>query len=131
MPSVVDQQTSQQTFEPPSSFASLKLNGSSATSSNVEYPTFTTDAQSTREYYERAQQVSDLLGLDVHIRDASNEIPFRQVQLLKDSGLVTAIGKEEYGGGGLSPQDAYQLVRIVARGDGSLGQLLAYHYLWR
>ncbi|GAA5968799.1 hypothetical protein JCM3765_001269 [Sporobolomyces pararoseus] len=129
MPSV-DQQTAQQAFEPPSSFASLKLNGSSTGSSTVEYPTFSSDPQSTEEFFERAKQVSHLLGLDVHVRDAANEIPYRQVQLLKDSGLVTALGKKEWGGGGQSPEVGYQLVRVVARGDGSLGQLLAYHYLW-
>ncbi|GAA6012168.1 hypothetical protein JCM11491_001771 [Sporobolomyces phaffii] len=129
MPSV-DQRPSTNALEPPSSFSSLKLNGSSSSTGSVDYPSFVSDPQTTQEYYERAQQVSDLLGLDVHIRDEANEVPYRQVQLLKDSGLVTALGKKEFGGGGQSPETGYHLVRIVARGDGSLGQLLAYHYLW-
>ncbi|GAA5911615.1 uncharacterized protein JCM6883_002423 [Sporobolomyces salmoneus] len=122
-----------QTYEPPSSFASLKLNGSNPTSSSssqIEYPSFSSSPSTTSEFYARAKEVSDFLALDVHVRDAANEVPYRQVQLLKDSGLVTALGKKEWGGGGQTPETGYQLVRIVARGDGSLGQLLAYHYLW-
>ncbi|GAA5849020.1 hypothetical protein JCM3766R1_005428 [Sporobolomyces carnicolor] len=123
--------TTSNTTEPPSSFASLKLKGAQASATNtVDYPTFTSDPTSTDEYYERAELVGRLFALDVHVRDHANEIPYRQVQLLKDSGLVTAIGDARFGGGGQSPETAYQLVRIVSRGDGSLGQLLAYHYLW-
>lgn len=62
-------------------------------------------------------------------RDKNNVVPYAQVQLLKDSGLVTAIGPAEFGGGGLRFADGYKLQRIIAGGDGSIGQLLAYHYL--
>ncbi|GAA5990146.1 hypothetical protein JCM10908_005843 [Rhodotorula pacifica] len=136
MPSV-DQPAS---LAPPSSFASLKPAAasthagptpSSAQASSVpDYPTFEADPSSTDEYYARAHRVSDLLALDVHVRDAANEIPYRQVQLLRDSGLVTALGDRKYGGGGQSPEVGYKIVRIVARGDGSIGQVLAYHYFW-
>lgn len=126
-----DQHSSTTALEPPSSFSSLKLNGSSSSSSSPDYPTYTSGPQSTEEYLARAEEVSALFGLDVHVRDSKNEIPFRQVQLLKDSGLVTALGKKEWGGGGQSPETGYRIVRIIAKGDGSLGQLIAYHYLWR
>ena len=36
----------------------------------------------------------------------------------------------EHGGGGQSWDTAYRVIREVARGDGSIGQLLGYHYLW-
>ena len=76
------------------------------------------------------------------------DLEFRQIQLLKDAGLVTALGPKAYGGGGLRFDSGYkvgvaadvgrrtltscclQIQRAVAAGDGSIGQLLAYHYLW-
>jgi len=36
----------------------------------------------------------------------------------------------EHGGGGQEWPLAYRVVREVAAGDGSIGQLLGYHYLW-
>ncbi len=77
-----------------------------------------------------AEQVSELLHADEAIRDRGNVVPYRQVQLLKDAGLVTNLGPKSAGGAGLSWKEAYQVIRIIARGDGSLGQLIGYHYLW-
>ncbi|PWN53228.1 acyl-CoA dehydrogenase NM domain-like protein [Violaceomyces palustris] len=96
----------------------------------VQYPTFESDPVTPEEFYARAEQVSELLHADEAIRDRGNVVPYRQVQLLKDSGLVTLLGPKSAGGGGLQWKDAYKVIRIIARGDGSLGQLLGYHYLW-
>lgn len=57
-------------------------------------------------------------------------ILFFQVQLLKDSGLATLLGPKSAGGGGLKWSEAYQVIRRVARGDGSLAMILGYSYLW-
>jgi alkylation response protein AidB-like acyl-CoA dehydrogenase len=40
------------------------------------------------------------------------------------------LGPREHGGAGLEWPAAYRIVREVAAGDGSIGQLLGYHYLW-
>lgn len=96
----------------------------------VAYPNFPTQPQTAEEFYERAHQVADLLVLDAHVRDRGNVVPYRQVQLLKDSGLVTLLGPKEAGGGGQPWSVAYRVIRIVAQGEGSLAQLLGYHYLW-
>lgn len=81
-------------------------------------------------WLERAQEVSDLLALDAVERDRANESPFQEVALLKAAGLVTLLGPPEFGGGGQTWETAYTVVRTIARGDGSIGQLLGYHYLW-
>ncbi|GAA5902472.1 hypothetical protein JCM5296_006427 [Sporobolomyces johnsonii] len=112
---------------PPSAFSSLQLNGLDTPG---EYPAFDASPVTTEDFYRRAEEVAALLAVDVARRDARNEIPYRQVQLLKDAGLVTAVGAKRWGGGGQSPEVGYKIQRIVARGDGSIGQLLAYHYLW-
>lgn len=78
----------------------------------------------------RAAQVSAILATDQVARDRAQAVPHAEVQLLKDSGLTLLLGPVQHGGGGQRWETAYQVIREVASGDGSIGQLLAYHYLW-
>ncbi len=78
----------------------------------------------------RAVEVADILATDAVERDAANTTPHAEVALLKAAGLVTLLGPIEHGGGGEQWDTAYRVIRAVARGDGSIGQLLGYHYLW-
>lgn len=78
----------------------------------------------------RAEEVSDILAADAVERDVASQTPHAEVKLLKDSGLVTVLGPLEHGGGGQSWETTYKIIRTIARGDGSIGQLLGYHYLW-
>lgn len=96
----------------------------------VSYPSFNARPKTPEEFYERAKQVADLLHRDEAVRDRGNVVPNRQVQLLKDAGLVTLLGPTSKGGGGQTWNEAYHVVRLVAQGDGSLAQLLGYHYIW-
>lgn len=68
--------------------------------------------------------------MDAVERDRRGETPHQEVQLLKDTGLVTLLGPAEHGGGGQTWETAYQVIREIASADGSIGQLLGYHYLW-
>ncbi|MBQ6643789.1 MAG: acyl-CoA dehydrogenase family protein [Saccharopolyspora sp.] len=81
-------------------------------------------------WIERAQDVAALLATDAVARDRAGETPHAEVRLLKDAGLVTLLGPAEHGGGGQTWSTAYKVTREVAKGDGSIGQLLGYHYLW-
>jgi alkylation response protein AidB-like acyl-CoA dehydrogenase len=96
----------------------------------VDYPAFTTRPNTPEDFFARAEQVAALLHADEAIRDRGNIVPHRQVQLLKDAGLVTLLGPKSAGGGGQTWKQAYQVVRLIAQGDGSLAQLLGYHYIW-
>ncbi|MDA3642987.1 acyl-CoA dehydrogenase family protein [Saccharopolyspora indica] len=91
-----------------------------------------TDARPTTaaEWIERAKDVAAVLATDALARDRANSTPYEEVALLKDAGLVTLLGPREHGGAGQSWETAYRVVREVAGGDGSIGQLLGYHYLW-
>ncbi|GAA1957849.1 acyl-CoA dehydrogenase family protein [Amycolatopsis minnesotensis] len=82
------------------------------------------------EWLATARDVAAKLAVDAVERDRANQTPHREVRLLKDSGLVTLLGPPEHGGGGQSWETAYRVTREVARADGSIGQLLGYHYLW-
>ena len=78
----------------------------------------------------RAREVGDILAVDQVERDRAGASPHQEVALLKHAGLVTLLGPAEHGGGGQTWDTAYKVIRAVARGDGSIGQLLGYHYLW-
>ena len=82
------------------------------------------------EWLERARLVRRVLETDAAERDRAARTPHAEIALLKDSGLVTVLGPREHGGAGLEWPAAYRIVREVAAGDGSIGQLLGYHYLW-
>jgi alkylation response protein AidB-like acyl-CoA dehydrogenase len=81
-------------------------------------------------WVERAGEVAAILATDAVSRDKAGATPFAEVRLLKDSGLVTLLGPVEHGGGGQTWPTAYHVIREVAKADGSIGQLLGYHYLW-
>ena len=86
--------------------------------------------QTSADWLDRAQAVADILAADAVDRDRANATPRAEVRLLKESGLVTLLGPRAHGGAGESWDTAYRVIRTVARGDGSIGQLLGYHYLW-
>ncbi|MFD9378140.1 acyl-CoA dehydrogenase family protein [Streptomyces sp. NPDC059999] len=78
----------------------------------------------------RAAEVGAILATDAAARDKAGATPHAEVGLLKDSGLVTLLGPVAHGGGGQDWTTAYRVVREVSKADGSIGQLLGYHYLW-
>jgi alkylation response protein AidB-like acyl-CoA dehydrogenase len=82
------------------------------------------------QWLARASEVAAILATDAVRRDREAKTPYAEVQLLKDSGLVTLLGPAEFGGGGQNWTTAYRVIREIATGDGSIGQLVGYHYLW-
>ncbi|GAB3001687.1 acyl-CoA dehydrogenase family protein [Saccharothrix stipae] len=92
--------------------------------------TWTTTPATSDEWISRAREVATLLATDAVARDRARATPHAEVALLKDSGLVTLLGPVEHGGGGQDWTTAYRVIREVAAGDGSIGQLIGYHYLW-
>ena len=84
----------------------------------------------TNEWLDRARQVAQMVAGDAAQREREGEPPYREVQLLKDSGLVTLLGPADHGGAAERWTTALRASREVSRADGSLGQLLGYHYLW-
>ncbi|MFP5022745.1 acyl-CoA dehydrogenase family protein [Pseudonocardia phyllosphaerae] len=81
-------------------------------------------------WLQRARQVRRILERDAASRDHAGATPYDEVALLKESGLVTLLGPTADGGGGQTWPVAYKVIREVAAGDGSIGQLLGYHLLW-
>ncbi|MET8997247.1 acyl-CoA dehydrogenase family protein [Amycolatopsis sp. NPDC004169] len=78
----------------------------------------------------RAREVATVLASDAVARDRASASPCSEIALLRDSGLVTLLGSTEHGGGGQNWTAAYQVIREIAAGDGCIGQLIGYHFLW-
>lgn len=82
------------------------------------------------EWIARAAEVGAILVVDAVERDKANAVPEREVELLKQSGLITFLAPKEFGGASGTWEIAYLLVREVSKADGSIGQLLGYHLVW-
>ncbi|MFC5286365.1 acyl-CoA dehydrogenase family protein [Actinokineospora guangxiensis] len=93
-------------------------------------PAWTATPTDEQAWLGRAREVAAILATDAVARDRAGATPRAEVQLLKDSGLVTLLGPAEHGGGGQNWTTAYRVIREIAVGDGSIGQLIGYHYLW-
>jgi alkylation response protein AidB-like acyl-CoA dehydrogenase len=73
--------------------------------------------------------VAEELERDALERDRANQEPRLEVELLRQSGLLTLLAPAEAGGGGGHWESAFDAIRIIARADASIAQLLAYHYV--
>ncbi|MGM0931590.1 MAG: acyl-CoA dehydrogenase family protein [Actinomycetota bacterium] len=86
----------------------------------------------TREELAHWQQIAEgvaaVLSADVLERDRRNADPQAEVELLRSSGLFNLIIPSEWGGEGGHWESALHAVRILARTDASIAQILAYHY---
>lgn len=76
-----------------------------------------------------AHRVVEALAGDAAERDKAGASPRRELALLREAGLLELLYPADLGGGGGRFSDALLAVRIIARADASIAQLLAYHYL--
>jgi alkylation response protein AidB-like acyl-CoA dehydrogenase len=86
------------------------------------------DASETAHWDGVAAEVGRALGVDALARDRANQLPDAELKLLKESGLATLLIPTAYGGHGGHWSSAFRAVRILARTDASIAQLLSYHY---
>jgi alkylation response protein AidB-like acyl-CoA dehydrogenase len=80
-----------------------------------------------------AGEVAATLAADVVEREATGRSPVREVELLREAGLLPLLIPAERGGCGADWDTAYTVVRRIAAVDPSIGHLLGYHFLhsWR
>ncbi|KAH8684123.1 acyl-CoA dehydrogenase/oxidase [Ilyonectria robusta] len=83
-----------------------------------------------KEWIQRAIDVAEVLAKDAAVRDKENKSPKAEIALLKHSGLLKILGPAKYGGGAEPWTVGFRTIREVAKGDGSIGMLLAYHLIW-
>ncbi len=91
----------------------------------------TTDGTTPRthdDWLATARAVARELATDALERDRANTLPHAQIDHFRRAGLLSLLVPVEQGGGGGDWRTAYQVIREIAAGDGSLGQLIGYHF---
>jgi alkylation response protein AidB-like acyl-CoA dehydrogenase len=78
---------------------------------------------------EAARGVAAVLAKDALERDRANAEPLAEAQLLREAGLPALLLPTSVGGAGLGWTTALRVVREIATADGSIAQLLGYHYV--
>jgi alkylation response protein AidB-like acyl-CoA dehydrogenase len=73
--------------------------------------------------------VATALAVDAVERDRAHVEPSAEVKLLKSAGLPALLIPEDLGGAGQTWRTALAVVRAIAAADGSIAQLLGYHYV--
>lgn len=76
-----------------------------------------------------ALDIANSLGQTVQKRDAIAGVPDREVQHLRESGLLPLVVPQTYGGIGASWLEAMDIIKILAKTDSSAAQLYGYHLL--
>jgi len=80
-------------------------------------------------YYQTAKELADKFAVDAVERDQAGGIPYAQLALLRESGLLHLVVPATYGGEGVPWSVLLRLVRIISQADSALGHLLGYHYV--
>ena len=86
------------------------------------------DEAETSHWEGVAGEVAAQLADDVLSRDRANQEPVAELKLLKESGLANLLIPAQYGGHGGHWSSALRAVRVIARTDASIAQILSYHY---
>src|SRR4051812_47952652 len=78
---------------------------------------------------EASRGVAAVLAKDALDRDRANAEPLAEAELLRGAGLPALVLPAAVGGAGLGWATALRVVREIAAADGSIAQLLGYHYV--
>jgi alkylation response protein AidB-like acyl-CoA dehydrogenase len=85
--------------------------------------------QSSSSFVDAAGQIAAKLAETATTRDKAGQAPFVEVDVLRQSGLLKLLIPVADGGLGGRWPDALEVTRTIAAGDGSIGQLIGYHYV--
>lgn len=81
------------------------------------------------DWVARAREVAAALRSDALERDRANAEPLAEAKLLKSAGLPALLVPADLGGAGQTWRTALAVVREIAKADGSIAQLIGYHYV--
>ncbi|MFC4242129.1 acyl-CoA dehydrogenase family protein [Gryllotalpicola reticulitermitis] len=82
------------------------------------------------DWLRTADEVAEILRSDAVERDAANDFPSREIELLRSRGLLGVALPAAAGGAGLPFALAAQVTRRIARVDSGIAHILGYHYGW-
>ena len=85
--------------------------------------------QPSSSFVDAASHIAAKLAETAATRDKVGHAPFAEIDVLRQSGLLKLLVPVEDGGLGGRWIDALEVTRTIASGDGSIGQLIGYHYV--
>ena len=85
--------------------------------------------QPSSSFVDAASHIAAKLAETAATRDKVGHAPFAEIDVLRQSGLRKLLVPVEDGGLGGRWIDALEVTRTIASGDGSIGQLIGYHYV--
>lgn len=80
-------------------------------------------------YFEKAVQLAQEFAKDAVERDKAGGTPIRQLNMLRESGLLNLLIPKQYGGEGQPWSAVLRIVREFAKVDASLAHLYGYHFI--
>lgn len=80
-----------------------------------------------KDYQAIATSLSGELKASAVERDLRAGIPEEEIQRLRETGLLPLVVPSNYGGGGATWTEAFQVIRELSQADGSIGQLYGNH----
>jgi len=105
----------------------LRHSSSIATPASVITPITAAVISSEEEAIAIAHQVAEDIAAIARDASENNQIPWRQAERLSQSGLTAIFVPRHLGGLGASIKTVVDVVRIISRADGGVGQLLQIH----
>lgn len=80
-----------------------------------------------KDYRAIAAQLSRELATNAVERDLRAGTPTEEIQRLRETGLLSLVVPQEYGGAGVTWDEALKVLQELSKADGSIGQLYGNH----
>jgi SfnB family sulfur acquisition oxidoreductase len=75
-----------------------------------------------------AHEVAAILAEGAATRDRERQLPYAEMELLSDHGLLAITVPKEFGGAGVSAGTLAEVIAIISAADGSIGQIPQNHF---
>ncbi|GAB6930741.1 SfnB family sulfur acquisition oxidoreductase [Paenibacillus sp. JCM 10914] len=76
-----------------------------------------------------AREYATIIGMEASQRDRERRLPFDEIRLLVESGLLGVFVPKAYGGPGVSVVTLTEIFRIISQADSSIGQIPQNHHM--
>ncbi|MQT15169.1 SfnB family sulfur acquisition oxidoreductase [Segnochrobactrum spirostomi] len=75
-----------------------------------------------------AREVAAELAKEAALRDRERRLPFRELDLVSNAGLLAITVPKAYGGAGVKSATVAEVIALLAAADGSIGQIPQNHF---
>lgn len=75
-----------------------------------------------------AGEIAGILAKEAALRDRERRLPYQEMDLLSDSGLLAISVPKAYGGAGVASATVAEVLAILSAADGSIGQIPQNHF---